>query len=144
MSLQDSPNLDDYQDGVPSKPPEKSQSPSFTKVIIGFLFAIIIIMGLTTLRDSTFFRLFTGVSSVSGQVVDHTGKQFAAEVVLTGTNMSIIADSNGKFILENVPEGTYDIVFLNDYYGWEEFISLTKGQSLDMGVIVIPYFEVEP
>jgi hypothetical protein len=144
MKLQDSPKIEDYQEGVPKRKSDNPRSKTIVRLIIGFLTIVIITMTFIAIQNSESFNLFVGVGSISGQVVDHNGQQFSAEVVLAGTDISTVANSQGIFRLDNVPEGTYNIIFLNDSYGWEESVSTTKGQTTDMGIISIPYFEDEP
>lgn len=49
------------------------------------------------------------IGKISGRVTDDkTGEGLpTAKVVLVGTEMCATADTNGNFIIENVPEGTY-------------------------------------
>jgi hypothetical protein len=144
MKLQDSPKIEDYQEGAPKRKSNNPKSKTIVRSIIGILTAVIIVLVFVTIQDSESFNLFVGVGSISGKVVDHNGQQFAAEVVIAGTDISTIADSQGNFRIDQVPEGTYNIIFLNDSYGWEETVSTTKGQTTDMGIVSIPYFEDEP
>jgi hypothetical protein len=70
-------------------------------------------VGFIDLYDTTYS------SYLYGRVSGHSG----ATVSLDGTPFSAVSDSNGKWILKNIPAGTYNITFAKPGYALEKGIS---------------------
>lgn len=83
------------------------------------------------------------VGKIIGVVENHDGNKIPALVAIAGTQLSAKANNDGEFVIDQVPRGEYDIIFLNDKYGWEIQIVVKENQILDLGVVKIPFFEVE-
>jgi len=143
MAFQDSPNLDRYDEGIPKKQPGKFNRSVGKKFILWFTVSTIVILSLIILGKNDTFQGVVGEGAIEGKVVDDGGAEFSAEIVLAGTNLSVVADTNGNFVIENIPQGAYSIIFLNENYGWEEKIIVESGKTVDMGVVEIPYIEFE-
>ena len=145
MTFEDSPKLEDYEEGLPIRSPEKKKRRKIViRSLIGVLIVVITGFGLTQIQDSENFARLAGEGSIAGHVNDHHGNPYPADVAISGTKISTTANEEGLFELEHVPIGDYSIIFLNDSYGWEQKASVQSGQNTDMGTITIPDIEVEP
>jgi hypothetical protein len=109
MSLTDSPDLTYYEEG---KPPE--QEPSFlkqhwTKVVIGVLGVVLLVMLGTRMVSGSGSAQRTG--DVAGQVVDMSGRPVqGVQVYVDGGQVETNTDTNGQFALEAVPAGSQYLV----------------------------------
>lgn len=83
------------------------------------------------------------VGKIIGVVENHDGNKIPALVAIAGTQLSAKANNDGEFVIDQVPRGEYDIIFLNNEYGWEIQIVVKENEILDLGVVKIPFFEVE-
>lgn len=144
MSLEDSPKLSHYNRGLPIRSPNGNKRRLIYRWILITLTVIVAAFGIVQVQNSDAFARLAGEGSVVGRVVDHQGDPYPAEIVISGTRISSIADDNGYFEISHVPKGEYAVFFLNDLYGWEQALVIERGQKSNMGTITIPYIEVAP
>lgn len=64
--------------------------------------------------------LYSQYSTIKGTVIDSTTKEIlpGANIVISKTNFGTASDKDGKFIIKNIPAGSYKIV--TSYVGYEE------------------------
>lgn len=81
------------------------------------------------------------IGSVSGQISDQEGPLPFANVVLLGTPYGTIAQENGQFLIENVPEGSYKLRVSNiGYLAYNQTIEINPGEEL----ILTASLEIDP
>lgn len=83
-----------------------------------------------------------GAGTVAGTVVDHdTGQAlFAANVVLVGTGMGGISDREGRFRIEGVPQGEYEVAASMMGYGREAIREVV----VEPNIVTTLEFELSP
>jgi TonB-dependent receptor len=103
--------------------------------IIYYLSIVILV---ATLLSS---NILAAGSNISGNVKDaKTGEPLlGANIVLLGTSMGASTDQNGKYVIPNVPEGSYTIRV--SYIGYTEFkneITTAEGKTLKQDFNLMP------
>jgi len=76
--------------------------------------------------------------TISGKVTDQGGTNFLSgvEVAIKSLSVSTKTDSEGKFILANVPGGNYDVQFSIQDYGTLT-VTVSAKQDVDMGSVAM-------
>ena len=70
----------------------------------------------------SFFKVLNGQSSsLSGKVIDASNGSplIGANVMIDGTSLGAATDKNGKYLIENLTEGEYDITV--SYIGYKDY-----------------------
>lgn len=76
-------------------------------------------------------------SNVKGIVTDDLNQFISnAQISLAGTSFSTLSDTEGKFELKDVPEGTYSIDIIADDHAPFSKSVIVKGPSVDLGFLV--------
>jgi len=135
MPLVDSPELEDYKNGIPEEKPEPRNWCSTIRLLIGILVVVIIILSAINYAQSHHFALATGRGTITGQIIDSAGDGIPGEIVVFGTSVKSIADENGYFALSNVPQGSRTLFVGYQGQAIEYTINLAAGDTLDVGVI---------
>jgi len=133
MAFEESPSLNLYKDGLPSRPPDPSRKRRRVwAVIIGLA---ILSMGLAFFnmaRDGT-LAILAGTGAATGMVYDDQGNPIVAEISVFGTILSTQSDQTGRFQLEGIPAGRQVVVVAYRNIGREYKVNVTAGQTTDMG-----------
>lgn len=134
MAFEESPSLELYKEGMPSRLPDPSRKRRILWMWIAGL--TILSVGLTFLNmaQSGALAIMTGKGSVSGIVYDEQGNPAVAEVFVFGTDLSTRSDSSGRFVLNGVPAGPQVIVVAYRNIGREYTVQVMVGETVDMGI----------
>ncbi len=138
MSLEDSPSLDEYQDGMPAKLADPGRNRRVTRlVILGLLIGVLFLAGLNWLQSQE-AGLLTGRGDLRGVVVDLYNRPVAAEVFLVGVEKSIVAGADGRFELKNMPAGEQTLVVAYQSSGQKYPCVVLPGAQVDLGTLGAP------
>ncbi|MFZ5910461.1 MAG: carboxypeptidase regulatory-like domain-containing protein [Chloroflexota bacterium] len=133
MAFEESPSLDLYKDGLPSRLPDPSHKRRrMWALIIGLAVLSLVLAFLNMVQDGT-LAILTGTGDVTGTVYDDQGNPVAAEVFVFGTALSAQSDQTGRFELKGVPAGQQVVVVAYRNIGREYTVNVIAGQAVDMG-----------
>jgi len=137
MSVEDSPRLDDFAEGMPaSLPPADSGGRRRTvRVAIAVLAIAVLALGYSALYQRGALPSVSGRGTVIGQVVYEDGRPLQAEVIIVEVGISEITDADGHFRLNRVPSGEQDLVVGYKGAGHEYPIVVQPGVVLDLGQV---------
>lgn len=135
MSLEDSPSLEDYAEGMPSYPSDRSTLRRRIWIVIGILILLAIMLGGVNLWRSKAFTLLKGTGTVVGEVVDEASEPLRAYVFVLGTDLEAQTDANGRFELNDVPAGPQTVVVAYMGAGREYPMMVNADSTTDMGQI---------
>ncbi len=135
MSLEDSPSLDDIQDGFDAsqKTSHGMKSP-LRRIILALVVVAVIISGINLMRSDTVARM-RGTGTLTGQVVDEKSEPLQADVIILGTEIQTTTNAEGNFTLSGVPAGTQSLIIGHQGAALEYPITLSAGETLNMGQI---------
>ncbi|MBT3189381.1 MAG: carboxypeptidase regulatory-like domain-containing protein [Anaerolineae bacterium] len=137
MTLQDSPSLEDFSDGIlppPDKPDKKRRT---TIVIVGLLVLIILLLGISFIQSDAFSQI-AGQGTISGYAVDESNQPIAVDIIIFGTNIRAISDESGYFEVENIPSGQQSIIIAFGEIATEEIVTVQVGQNTELGTVTVP------
>jgi len=139
MSLEDSPTLDDFQDGIPEKLADPGQGRRNARwVILGLLMGLLLLAGLNWLQSQE-AGLLTGRGDLRGLVVDEYHRPAAAaEVFLVGSDKIVITGADGRFELNNAPAGEHSLVVAYQNIGQKYPCVVQAGALVDLGTLTAP------
>ena len=137
MSVEDSPRLDDFVDGMPES---LSSTDPFRRrrtirVAIAVLAIAVLALGYSALYQRGALPSVSGRGTVIGQVVYEDGRPLQAEVIIVEVGISEITDADGYFRLNRVPSGEQDLVVGYEGAGHEYPIVVQPGAVLDLGQV---------
>ncbi len=133
MALENSPSLKEFEEGIPEKLPDPSaKKKTFRSVIFGLFGIVVLLLGVSFAQSST-AELLTGKGGLIGVVLDENNQPFEAYIFILGTELETKADSEGNFLIENVPAGTRSLVIANDFAGYEFPVNVVAGKNIDIG-----------
>ena len=135
MSLEKSPSLDQFQDGMPSKLPDQKSKRKRIFTIMMTLVVIIITLGIINFLQSDTAAILSGTGTITGIVVDENGDPIEAEIYVLGTKVDGLADSDGYFIIDGVPSGNQSIAVAYQGSGFEYPVFIQPGESTKLGEI---------
>ncbi|MBT3322174.1 MAG: hypothetical protein HN392_07800 [Anaerolineae bacterium] len=137
MTLQDSPSLEDFSDGVLSPPPEKpNKKRRITNIMAGLLVLIIILLGINFAQSNAFSEI-AGQGKISGYAVDESNQPILVDIIVFGTNIRAVSDENGYFEVENIPSGRQSIIIAFGLIATEEVVIVEVGQNTELGTITV-------
>ena len=135
MSFENSPSLKEFEQGIPTK----LKDPSARKK--KFRIALYLLLGITALLFTySFFSteaaaLLAGKGNVSGIVLDENTHPYQGYIFILGTDLETSTDTQGYFLLENVPAGARILIVANETMGREYPINIIAGKTIDIGQI---------
>lgn len=133
MSLQDSPSLNDFQNGLdPEKQVAGDEKKSLTWIILA-LVVVAAILGVVNLAQSGVADQLRGTCTIRGQVVDEQNNPLQAEIIIMGTKVQTETDTEGNFTLSSVPVNAQSLVIGYQGAGYEYPLSLSAGENIDLG-----------
>lgn len=133
MSLDSSPSLDEFKDGMPSKLPDQKKRRRNTWIFILVLFIAALALGLVNFLQSDTAALMSGTGSISGIVIDENGAPVAAQGYILGTIVRGAANESGQFNLNGVPSGEQSIAVAYQGSGFEVPAFIQAGQNTNLG-----------
>lgn len=141
MKLQDSPNLEEFSEGIPEEPKEtqkSSGSKTRLRVVISILGAVILLLFMFKGWQSETFDLLTGKGILSGYAVDENETPVKVEVLIFATDIRIVSDSSGYFEVNNVPSGEQSVIVAYGDVAVEVAALVEAGVDNHIGKITVP------
>lgn len=135
MSLERSPSLDQFKDGMPDKLPDHKKQRNIRWVLMIAILVIGAGWGALTFLQSNAAAVMSGTGSISGSVTDENGKPVAAQIYVLGTNISGQALEDGSFSLEDVPAGQQTIAIAHQGSGFEVPAQIRSGENTLLGQV---------
>ncbi len=145
MTLEDSPSLENYTADFSDEQPdlEPTKPKKSLKVYVLIFLGLFLILAVLNYSQTEGAAVLFGKGDVYGQVVDVHGNPIAAEIFVFQTDIIIMADSNGHFVIENMPDGPQSLIVSYGDIGTEVFVDIEPGISMDIGTITVPT-DIEP
>ena len=135
MPLVDSPDLEDYSEGIKTQAKEPKSRTGSVRLFIGILAVVLIILGILNYTQSHHLALVTGRGTLTGLVLNEKGDGVPAEITVFGTNIKGRADENGMFTISNVPKGNPTLTIGYEGQAVQHSFALSAGEILDIGTI---------
>lgn len=135
MSLEESPSLDVYKDGIPAKLPDLYRKQKIFRLVLAGLVILCLVLAFVKFNQEGYVALLSGRGSVTGVVYDDQGSPIAAEVFVFGSNITGRADANGSFVLDGVPPGERIIVVAYRNVGREFPVTVRPGETSAIGQV---------
>ena len=142
MSFDNSPSLDQFQDGMPEKLPDPEKQPDPEKgrrkfrILLLVTTIIVALIGFSTiLKDTHTLEKLTATGVVRGRVVDENGQPFHGRVFILGTQLIAQTDVNGNFELKRVPAGERILIVADEFIGRDFTIQVAAASELQVGNI---------
>jgi|JFJP01.1.fsa_nt_gi hypothetical protein len=133
MSFEESPSLDLYKDGLPSRLPDpSSKRKRIWAMIIGLAILSVGLAFFNMAQDGT-LAILAGTGTAIGTVYDDQGNPIVAEISVFGTTLSTQSDQAGHFKLEGIPAGQQVVVVAYRHSGREYTVNVIAGQTTEMG-----------
>jgi hypothetical protein len=139
MGTEDSPSIDNFEfDPLDIQKDEKSNDKKFTRLLIGILGIIIIILiGLNWFTGSETLP-FSRNGVLTGYVVNESQQPIRAEIIVFDAGIIEQADENGFFEIRNVPTGEQSIIVGYNQRGVELIAYINSGERTHLGTIEVP------
>jgi len=135
MSFEESPSLNDYQNGLPENLPDPSVKKRRFRIILGILFGISLFLAIANFMQSATASLIMGTGSIQGKVVDGQGSPFAGDVFVIGVDTIVHIAPDGSFFLDRIPSGDQSLVVANLTTGQEHPVKVLAGKTLNIGQV---------
>jgi hypothetical protein len=138
MQFDESPNLDQFKDGMPEnkKTPDPQERRKRFRILLLITFVIVTLIGLAlVLKETNTLATLTSTAVVRGRVVDASGLPFNGEIFILGTELRTQTDANGNFELKRVPSGKQVLIVADKLIGRDFPIQVTTATTLEMGEI---------
>jgi hypothetical protein len=136
MQFDESPNLDQFKDGMPDHMPDPHVGRRRFRVVLLITFIIVTLIGLAlVLKENNTLATLTSTAVVRGRVVDESGLPFSGKIFILGTDLKTQTDVNGNFELSRVPSGKQVLIVADELIGRDFSIQVTTATTLEMGEI---------
>jgi hypothetical protein len=142
--IKDFPSVLDVEEHIKNQTNQSNPKKPWTFWVIISL--VVLILGLATVKflQSNPAVLFNGKGSVSGTIVNTLATPVSAEIYLLKSKISTTTDSNGKFVLRDIPSGPRQIIVTYDGIGHEIPVSVAAGINFELGQIQVETTQVVP
>lgn len=138
MTLQDSPSLEDYSDGIPSQPKDPSAGKRRTRILLIIIFVLIIILlGFNFMQSDTAARLVRR-GSISGNAINANDQPITVEVIVFGTEITKLSDENGYFQVDDIPAGENSIIIAYGDIATEVIATVNPAENTSIGTVKVP------
>lgn len=136
MQFDDSPSLDQFQNGMPEKAPNPNVPLKKFRILLLVLTLAVALIGFSVVLKSTgTLKNITATGLVRGRVVDENGQPFHGSIFILGTDLETQTDVNGNFELSGVPAGEQILIVADDLIGRDFTIQIATASELQMGEI---------
>jgi hypothetical protein len=136
MQFDESPNLDQFKDGMPDHMPDPHVGRRRFRVVLLITFIVVTLIGFAlVLKENNTLATLTSTAIVRGRVVDESGLPFSGKIFILGTDLKTQTDVNGNFELSRVPSGKQVLIVADELIGRDFSIQVTTATTLEMGEI---------
>jgi hypothetical protein len=136
MAYEESPQLDDFKNGIPNTLPDHVKNQRRNRRTIGILIFIFVILSVINSRQFRVLSvLISGTGSVTGTVVNEFGQPILAEIFVIGTDIEDRTGLEGNFIVDGIPSGKQSIVLAVQEGGVEYKVDVIAGSIVNLGRI---------
>ena len=135
MSFENSPSLEEFQDGIPAKLSDPSAQRKRIRVLVLLLIAVLLVLFASVFAKSDAAAILSGRGSISGQAIDDLGNPFQGYIFVFGTELEAQTQPDGTFLLDGVPAGARVLVLANEYAGYEFPVQVIAGETVAVGKI---------
>jgi hypothetical protein len=136
MQFDESPNLDQFKDGMPETMPDPATGRRNFRIVLLIMFIVVTLIGFSlVLKENNTLATLTSTAIVRGRVVDENGLPFNGEIFILGTELKTQTDQNGNFELSRVPSGKQVLIVADELIGRDFSIQVTTATMLEMGEI---------
>ena len=136
MQFDESPNLDQFKDGMPETLPDPATGRRNFRIILLIMFIVVTLIGFSlVLKETNTLATLTSTAIVRGRVVDENGLPFNGEIFILGSELKTQTDQNGNFELSRVPSGKQVLIVADELIGRDFSIQVTTATLLEMGEI---------
>jgi hypothetical protein len=136
MQFDESPDLEQFKDGMPEKPSDPDTGHRRFRIVLLATFIVVTLIGLAlVLKQTHALATLTSTAIVRGRVTDESGQPFKGEIYILGTNLKAQTDANGNFELSRVPSGKQVLIVADKLIGRDFSIQVTTATTLEMGDI---------
>ena len=144
MTLEDSPSLNEFKNGLPDELPKSRGPRKLTRSIIAILGIITLILATANfVRSGTVLAMFKGKGTVTGYVIDETYQPLLVEVYVLGTEIEARSDASGYFEIQGVPAGLQSIAIVTEDTGEEFQVEVFSNSIAGMGEIQLETTDVD-
>lgn len=135
MPLEHSPSLSDFAEGMPPASPDPGRGHRWAYLAMAALSILLGALLVISLVQRGVVAHASGRGTITGLVLDASGRPTVAEVMIERTELLTRSDTNGHFVLPQVPAGERLLVVANDGLGVEYPIVAIAGASVDIGTV---------
>lgn len=136
MQFDESPDLDQFKDGMPEKMPNPEANRRRFRIVLLITFIVVTLIGLAlVLKETRTLATLTSTAIVRGRVLDTGGLPFKGEIFILGTDIKTQTDANGNFELSRVPSGEQVLIVADELIGRDFSIQVVTATTLEMGEI---------
>jgi len=138
MAFEESPSLEEYKDGLPTKLPDPGEPLRKGYYTLGILFVLVLLLIVVNIiQTSGFPQLIPGKGTVIGLVLDDNGEPIVADIFVVGTDIEIQSDRSGYFEVGDIPKGLQSIIVAKFESGLEYVVNVLAGSTIDLGRILL-------
>ena len=135
MPLEQSPDLEEFANGMPEELSDPSVRQKRIRKLVGLLIGLLLLLFAAIFAQSDASALLAGKGSISGVAVDDQGNPFQGSVYILGTDLEAQTNPDGTFLIDNVPAGTRSLVLANEHAGYEFPVAVIAGETAVIGQI---------
>ena len=136
MSLDESPSLDQFQNGMPEKLPDPDSRVKKFRILLLIMAFVVALAGISVvLKNTRTLETLTATGLVRGRVVDQNGQPFHGRIFILGTKLATQTDANGNFEISRVPSGEQRLIVADNLIGRDFKIQVNIASELQMGEI---------
>ncbi len=135
MAFENSPSLDEFQNGIPKKMPNQSERRKRIQILLILFVALLLVLLGMNFANSNAANILAAKGSITGQALDENGNPFHGDILILGTELQTSTQADGTFLIEKVPAGARVLVLANAYAGYEFPVQVIAGDTVAIGQI---------
>ncbi len=135
MSFENSPSLEEFEEGIPHKLSNPSAKKKRLHTIIFGLLGVVILFAGVSFAQSNAANILVGKGAISGIALNDKKQPFNGYVFIVGTDLETTTNEDGSFLIESVPAGTRSLVIANETAGYEFAVDVIAGENTNIGEI---------
>lgn len=145
MKLEESPDIQDYQDPLLKPLPDPNLQKRRFRIVLLIFLLITLGLSFVSLLQTKKISTVWGTGSIRGVVLDPHGKPFMAEIYVLGTDVRSSTNPDGSFTISGIPSGERILVIADENIGNDYPVQVIAGKQIDIGEIrFIPTAVPEP